>query len=146
MSHYEEYSRIKTIVDNMHPLAIDGNATNKNLLHFFIHLENEFGYDASNHVKMSTLRRLTRDTPSYMIQDMTQYEDAKNFLMLQLALDCNQMTLKRELASITPKVEEEPAPFLKQAKNFTNVQQLANAVAKARSILNATKAEIGTAD
>uniref|UniRef100_A0A915L7N4 Uncharacterized protein n=1 Tax=Romanomermis culicivorax TaxID=13658 RepID=A0A915L7N4_ROMCU len=42
-------SRIKTIVDNMHRLIIDGAATNKRLLHFFIRLENEFGYDASNH-------------------------------------------------------------------------------------------------
>uniref|UniRef100_A0A915HZF0 Uncharacterized protein n=1 Tax=Romanomermis culicivorax TaxID=13658 RepID=A0A915HZF0_ROMCU len=63
----------------MHPLTIDG-ATNKRLLRFFICLENEFGYDdASNHVKMSTLRQLTHDTSSDMIQDMTRYEDAKKF-------------------------------------------------------------------
>uniref|UniRef100_A0A915JD18 Uncharacterized protein n=1 Tax=Romanomermis culicivorax TaxID=13658 RepID=A0A915JD18_ROMCU len=69
-SHCEEDSRIKTIVDNMHLLIIDGAATNKCLLGFFIGLENEFGYDASNHVKMSTLRRLTPNTPSDIIQDM----------------------------------------------------------------------------
>uniref|UniRef100_A0A915J5Y0 Gag protein n=1 Tax=Romanomermis culicivorax TaxID=13658 RepID=A0A915J5Y0_ROMCU len=143
-SHHQEDSRIKTIVDNMHPLTIDGAATNKRLLRFFIRLENEFGYDASNHIKMSALCRLTRDTPSNMIQDMTRYEDTKNFLMFQLAPDCNQMTLKHELASITPKVGEEPAAFLR--KSFTNVQQLANAVTKARSILNATKAEMGTTE
>uniref|UniRef100_A0A915I2Q8 Uncharacterized protein n=1 Tax=Romanomermis culicivorax TaxID=13658 RepID=A0A915I2Q8_ROMCU len=80
----------------MHPLTIDRAATNKGLLHFFICLENEFKYDASNHIKMSTLRGLTRDTPSDMIQDMTRYEEAKIFLIFQLALDCNQMTLKRE--------------------------------------------------
>uniref|UniRef100_A0A915HU69 Uncharacterized protein n=1 Tax=Romanomermis culicivorax TaxID=13658 RepID=A0A915HU69_ROMCU len=39
-SHHEEDSRIKTIVNNMHPLAIDGATTNKRLLHFFICLEN----------------------------------------------------------------------------------------------------------
>uniref|UniRef100_A0A915JEC1 Phosphatidic acid phosphatase type 2/haloperoxidase domain-containing protein n=1 Tax=Romanomermis culicivorax TaxID=13658 RepID=A0A915JEC1_ROMCU len=48
-SHRVEDSRIKTIVDNMHPLIIDGAATNKRLLRFFISLENKFGYDASNH-------------------------------------------------------------------------------------------------
>uniref|UniRef100_A0A915IM58 Uncharacterized protein n=1 Tax=Romanomermis culicivorax TaxID=13658 RepID=A0A915IM58_ROMCU len=82
--------------------------------------------------------------PSDMIQDMMQYEDTKNFLMFQLALHCNQMTLKWELASITPEAREEPAMFL--TKTFTNVQQLANAVAKAPSILKATKAKISTVE
>uniref|UniRef100_A0A915KHW1 Uncharacterized protein n=1 Tax=Romanomermis culicivorax TaxID=13658 RepID=A0A915KHW1_ROMCU len=48
-SHCKEDSCIKTIVDNMHPLIIDGAVTNKRLLCFFIRLENEFGYDASNY-------------------------------------------------------------------------------------------------
>uniref|UniRef100_A0A915I4J7 Uncharacterized protein n=1 Tax=Romanomermis culicivorax TaxID=13658 RepID=A0A915I4J7_ROMCU len=170
----------------MHPLAIDGSATNKHLLCFFICLKNEFEYEAANHVKMSALHGLTCSPPSNMIQDMMQYEDEKNFLMFQLAPDCNHMTLKCELASITPQVGEEPAAFLskvmtyvqllyqdenknfrhkqvidtfltkmpvfyqltigEQAKSFTNVQQLANSIAKAPSILNTTKAEIGTTD
>uniref|UniRef100_A0A915JCU7 Uncharacterized protein n=1 Tax=Romanomermis culicivorax TaxID=13658 RepID=A0A915JCU7_ROMCU len=41
--HCEEDSSIKMIVDNMHPLVIDGATTNKRLLRFFICLENEFG-------------------------------------------------------------------------------------------------------
>uniref|UniRef100_A0A915IVB5 Chitin synthase n=1 Tax=Romanomermis culicivorax TaxID=13658 RepID=A0A915IVB5_ROMCU len=48
-SHHEEDRRIKTIIDNMHLLIIDGATTNKRLLRFFICLENKFGYDASNH-------------------------------------------------------------------------------------------------
>uniref|UniRef100_A0A915K5I4 Uncharacterized protein n=1 Tax=Romanomermis culicivorax TaxID=13658 RepID=A0A915K5I4_ROMCU len=95
----------------MHPLIIDSAATNKCLLRFFIRLENEFGYEASNHVKMSALHRLTGDKPSDMIQDMTPYEDAKHLLMFQLAPDFNPMTLKRELASITPKSEKNPPRF-----------------------------------
>uniref|UniRef100_A0A915KCD2 Uncharacterized protein n=1 Tax=Romanomermis culicivorax TaxID=13658 RepID=A0A915KCD2_ROMCU len=77
-SHGEEDSRIKTIVDNMHRLTINGAATNKRLLRFFIRMENEFRYDASNHIKMSALRWLSRDMPSDMIQDMTPYEDASH--------------------------------------------------------------------
>uniref|UniRef100_A0A915JUN0 Uncharacterized protein n=1 Tax=Romanomermis culicivorax TaxID=13658 RepID=A0A915JUN0_ROMCU len=60
--------------------------------------------------------------PSDMIQDMTCYEEAKNFLMLQLAPDCNQMTLKHELASITPEVGEEPAAFLSKCPQCNKSQ------------------------
>uniref|UniRef100_A0A915JVD6 Uncharacterized protein n=1 Tax=Romanomermis culicivorax TaxID=13658 RepID=A0A915JVD6_ROMCU len=41
-SYWEGDNCIKTIVDNLHPLIIDGAATNKRLLRFFIRLENEF--------------------------------------------------------------------------------------------------------
>uniref|UniRef100_A0A915JL31 Peptidase A2 domain-containing protein n=1 Tax=Romanomermis culicivorax TaxID=13658 RepID=A0A915JL31_ROMCU len=99
-------------------------------------------------MNLDTMRPITN-----MIQDMTRYEDAKNFLMFQLAPNCNQMTLKCELTSITPQVGEEPTTFLskqltigEQAKSFTNVQQFANAIAKAHSVFNATKAKIGTMD
>uniref|UniRef100_A0A915IJU0 Uncharacterized protein n=1 Tax=Romanomermis culicivorax TaxID=13658 RepID=A0A915IJU0_ROMCU len=124
MSHCEKDSRIKTIVDNMHPLAIHRSATNKCLLRFFIHLKNELRYDAANHVEMSALRRLNRDTPSDMIQDMMRYEDSKNFLMFQLAPDCNLMTLERELASITPEAGEQPAAFLSKSKQ--KILQMSN--------------------
>uniref|UniRef100_A0A915KMP5 Uncharacterized protein n=1 Tax=Romanomermis culicivorax TaxID=13658 RepID=A0A915KMP5_ROMCU len=75
LSHREEDCQIKTIVDNMHPLIMDGAPTNKRLLCFFIHLENKFGYDASNQVKMSAFRPLTRHMPRDMIQDMMWSND-----------------------------------------------------------------------
>uniref|UniRef100_A0A915KRN1 Uncharacterized protein n=1 Tax=Romanomermis culicivorax TaxID=13658 RepID=A0A915KRN1_ROMCU len=105
MSYCEEDSQIKTIVDNMHLLAIDGAATNKHLLHFFIGLGNEFRYDASNHVKMSPLRQLTRDTLRDMIQDMTWYGDAKNFLMFQ-----ERLILVNQADQETPQLRS-PQPF-----------------------------------
>uniref|UniRef100_A0A915HHV7 Uncharacterized protein n=1 Tax=Romanomermis culicivorax TaxID=13658 RepID=A0A915HHV7_ROMCU len=71
---------------------------------------------------MSTFCHLTRDTPSNMIEDMMRYEDEKSFLMFQLAPDCNQMTLKRELASMAPEAGKEPATFW--SKVMTYVQLL----------------------
>uniref|UniRef100_A0A915HFA6 Uncharacterized protein n=1 Tax=Romanomermis culicivorax TaxID=13658 RepID=A0A915HFA6_ROMCU len=84
---------------------------------------------------MSTFHGLTRDVPSDTIQDITQYNEAKNTLMFQLTPNCNEMTLKREYAAITPETGEEPAAFL---------SRLANAVTKVHSKLKAMKAEIST--
>uniref|UniRef100_A0A915I0G4 Uncharacterized protein n=1 Tax=Romanomermis culicivorax TaxID=13658 RepID=A0A915I0G4_ROMCU len=49
---------------------------------------------------------------------MKQYEEAKSFLMFQLAPDCNQMTLKSEFTSITPKAGEELAVFLSKVMMY----------------------------
>uniref|UniRef100_A0A915KT21 Uncharacterized protein n=1 Tax=Romanomermis culicivorax TaxID=13658 RepID=A0A915KT21_ROMCU len=108
----EEDGRIKVIVENMHLLHVDASIKDKQLMGFFIHLQNKFCHDESNYIKMSRLHPLTCDMPSNMIQDITQYDKAKNMLLFQLAPNCNEMTLKREFATNTPETGEEPAAFL----------------------------------
>uniref|UniRef100_A0A915KUV5 Uncharacterized protein n=1 Tax=Romanomermis culicivorax TaxID=13658 RepID=A0A915KUV5_ROMCU len=89
-SHREEDSRIKTIVDNMHPLIIDGAATNKRLSRFFIRLENEFGYNASNHIATAAAdRNLTDHEPSALDESFPCHTAQQK---LELAL--NKMTKK----------------------------------------------------
>uniref|UniRef100_A0A915L1P4 Uncharacterized protein n=1 Tax=Romanomermis culicivorax TaxID=13658 RepID=A0A915L1P4_ROMCU len=75
LTSQEEDGQIKVIVENMHPLYVDASIKDKQLLdkqllRFFIRLENKFCHKESNNIKMSTLRRLTRDMPSDTIQDI----------------------------------------------------------------------------
>uniref|UniRef100_A0A915I7W5 Uncharacterized protein n=1 Tax=Romanomermis culicivorax TaxID=13658 RepID=A0A915I7W5_ROMCU len=60
-SFANDETRIKTVCKQIAPQKMDNSIRNQQVLKFFIMLENEFGLDVSEYVKLHTLRPLTWD-------------------------------------------------------------------------------------